>query len=186
MQKNVKKRGFNLIEIAIVLAVIGLVIGGIYVAASSVTENQRKQKAQSQLLTLVQNFRAAYANQSWTSSSAPTNKELYYSHVIPADIIPDDTTSPNTFTGAFGTVAIGNGGATDFTVTLNSVPQSACIDLIAKNFGTAAQVSQIGLTSIKAGATGATAVTAPYSVTNATTACVAGTNVLVFQLAVHS
>jgi hypothetical protein len=32
-----RKRGFNLIEAAIVLGVVGLVIGGIWVAASSVS-----------------------------------------------------------------------------------------------------------------------------------------------------
>ena len=34
-----RKRGFNLIEIAIVLGVTGVVIGGVWVATSSVREN---------------------------------------------------------------------------------------------------------------------------------------------------
>lgn len=37
LRRRTKRRGFNLIEAAIVLGVIGLVIGGIWVAASAVT-----------------------------------------------------------------------------------------------------------------------------------------------------
>jgi len=40
------RKGFNLVEAAIVLGVVGLVIGGIWVAASSVAENQRWQQTE--------------------------------------------------------------------------------------------------------------------------------------------
>ncbi len=44
IQCSEHKRGFNLVEAAIVLGVIGLVIGGIWVAASNVAANQRRQE----------------------------------------------------------------------------------------------------------------------------------------------
>lgn len=182
MKKNVNKRGFNLIEIAIVLAVIGLVIGGIYVAASSVTENQRKQKAQSQLLTIVQNMRAVYANQIWTTT-APTAPVLYNARVMPADVVPDSTTNPATFTGAFGAVSITAPDANNFGVSLAGLPKGACIDLITKNFGTAQQTDQIGLTNIT---NGTNAVGTPYTPATANTACAAATNnTLIFNFLVH-
>ncbi len=43
-------RGFNLVEAAIVLGVIGLVIGGIWVAAASVTENRKLARTVEQIL----------------------------------------------------------------------------------------------------------------------------------------
>lgn len=50
----IRKRGFNLIEAAIVLGVVGLVIGGIWYAASSVMEKQ-KQNAVLDMMTLAVN-----------------------------------------------------------------------------------------------------------------------------------
>lgn len=54
------KRGFSLIEAAIVLGVVGLVIGGIWVAAASVQENRRQSRYLSQILEIVQNVRRQY------------------------------------------------------------------------------------------------------------------------------
>jgi len=39
------QHGFNLIEAAIVLGIVGLVLGGIWIAASSVMERQRESRA---------------------------------------------------------------------------------------------------------------------------------------------
>lgn len=39
-----KRKGFNLVEAAIVLGVVGLVIGGIWIAAATVTYNQKLQQ----------------------------------------------------------------------------------------------------------------------------------------------
>lgn len=183
MTKFTHKRGFNLIEIAIVLAVIGLVIGGIYVAASSVTDNQRKQKAQAQLLTIVQNMRSAYANQIW-STTAPTAAVLYNARIMPADVVPDSTSAPTAFTGAFGAVSITAPSTTDFGVAMAGVPKGACIDLISKNFGTVQQASQIGLTTITVGGT-AVNNTSGYTPAAASTSCSGSTNTIVFQFSVR-
>src|SRR5437867_1361141 len=53
--------GFNLIEAAIVLGIVGLIVGGIWAAASSAYENMRQQSGSKQLLSLVQNIRGFYA-----------------------------------------------------------------------------------------------------------------------------
>ncbi len=51
-----KKRGFNLIESAIVLGVVGLVIGGIWVAAAAVNNNYKVSKTVSDLVLVVKNI----------------------------------------------------------------------------------------------------------------------------------
>src|ERR1700733_12022724 len=55
------KRGFTLTEIAIVLGIIGLILGAIWVAAAAVYTNMRTSKTTTELLDIVQNVRAMYA-----------------------------------------------------------------------------------------------------------------------------
>lgn len=50
-----QRKGFNLVEAAIVLGIIGLVIGGIWTAASAVTENNKLRTAISGTQIIVQN-----------------------------------------------------------------------------------------------------------------------------------
>lgn len=72
------RRGFNLVEAAIVLGVIGLVIGGIWVVASTVTENQRLNQAVTGVESMVRQYRNIYAGQGpasiqWGASWVNTN-----------------------------------------------------------------------------------------------------------------
>lgn len=55
------RRGFNLIEAAIVLGVVGLVIGGIWAAAASVQSNMRISKTSAGVLTVVENAKKLFA-----------------------------------------------------------------------------------------------------------------------------
>lgn len=52
-----KLRGFNLIEAAIVLAVVGFVIGGIWYAAAAVNENMKINKAISRTFQMIEDTR---------------------------------------------------------------------------------------------------------------------------------
>ncbi|HNC96413.1 MAG TPA: hypothetical protein PKW90_09840 [Myxococcota bacterium] len=54
------QKGFNLIEAAIVLGVVGLVIGGIWVAASAVTNSRRNNETISGVLTAVDQLKKLY------------------------------------------------------------------------------------------------------------------------------
>ena len=168
MIKN-NKRGFNLIEIAIVLAVIGLVIGGIYVAASAVTENNRKQNTQKQLLQIVQNTRAIFATQ--TTFVAPTYAQIKAMNIFPGDLQDSGSTFLNSYGGATDLTA----GSTNqqFQVRMAGLSQGACIDLLTKGFGGTQNVNQIGLVDAGTAAAmiGASGVSDGISVGEATTAC---------------
>jgi len=56
------RRGFTLTEIAIVLGVVGLVLGGIWAAAATVYNNQKAAKAAGQVLTILNAYKALYGN----------------------------------------------------------------------------------------------------------------------------
>jgi hypothetical protein len=57
------RRGFNLVEAAIVLGVVGLVIGGIWMAASAVQKKLRLQKEVTGIITITNNLRTLYRGQ---------------------------------------------------------------------------------------------------------------------------
>ena len=65
---NSYKKGFNLVEAAIVLGVVGLVIGGIWAAASTVSENQKVAEAKAGIGSACENFKNLYAGQSYPNA----------------------------------------------------------------------------------------------------------------------
>lgn len=55
-----RRRGFNLVEAAIVLGVIGLVIGGIWVAAASITQRMKANDAKQALGQIIEIYKTNY------------------------------------------------------------------------------------------------------------------------------
>ncbi len=72
MTRHKARKGFNLIEAAIVLAVVGAVIGGIWVAAATVSYNYQKQQFLQGFLT-IQRLADKYLSQ-----SLPCTTDLMY------------------------------------------------------------------------------------------------------------
>jgi type II secretory pathway pseudopilin PulG len=83
-----RRAGFNLIEAAIVLGIVGLIVGGIWAAAGAAYENMRQQNASKQLLALVQGIRGFYA-QSPTDVIETDIGKLNDLGVLPADMVID-------------------------------------------------------------------------------------------------
>ena len=57
---NKARRGFNLTEMAIVLGVISIIIGGIWAAAGAVGKDVKQEQFSEQLFNMVKNIRGAY------------------------------------------------------------------------------------------------------------------------------
>jgi len=81
------KRGFNLIEAAIVLGIVGLVLGGIWIAASSVMERQRESRALSDLSIAIQNINNVYKGYGGNGMLSSLTG------IFPADIVSGDHAS---------------------------------------------------------------------------------------------
>jgi hypothetical protein len=82
------------ISLAIVLGIIGIILGAIWTAASMVYENMRAGQATGQVLTIVNNWRLVYGAKrvdvaDWTDITSATINNLF----LPADMIQTGNTS---------------------------------------------------------------------------------------------
>jgi type II secretory pathway pseudopilin PulG len=82
------RRGFNLIEAAIVLGVIGLVIGGIWVAAQAVNRELRMKGAAEDVLLIARNAVALFPRGAYPASPPPTPSQNVVSASLNAGVIP--------------------------------------------------------------------------------------------------
>lgn len=168
-QKIKARRGFNLIEAAIVLGVVGLVIGGIWVAAAAVQSNMKKSDASRGLIQIVQNVRNLYYGQSPTAT-ADITANLVSANAIPGNFI-NGTGALNPWNGAV-TVSIAGASFDQIDVAYVGVPKDGCIELTSRNTNIS---TGVGLTQIvldaTTGGTDATITTFPYLPTTASTQC---------------
>ncbi len=157
------KRGFTLTEIAIVLGIVGLILGAIWVAAAAVYNNLRTSKSTTELLNVVQNVRAMYATSGLvdpaanmtinTAEGVGTANATY----LAAGVFPNDTLNnvdPAQATKALdpwgGTIHVesaqspASGGTDDsFAVVFDNVPNAACIGILTSNVGQGRDPSMI-------------------------------------------
>lgn len=138
-RRRATQKGFNLIEAAIVLGIVGLVVGGIWVAATSVYSNLRSKSASDLLLKVAQSVRALYATSATTGYAANTDITAFMaqSNVLPTGALTTASTAAtaantvNPWNGQIGIDARANG--TSFAVTFSNVPSPACVDLVMRN-----------------------------------------------------
>jgi prepilin-type N-terminal cleavage/methylation domain-containing protein len=127
--QSTPRRGFNLVELAIVVAVIGLLLGGVFIAASTVYENNRQTRALSQILQLVQNVRNLYAGASITTQA--TQADLLNMNVIPSDMITG-TSVVNPWGNNAVNVAVSSTSSTLTVTNYGSISQQGCVSLAVK------------------------------------------------------
>ena len=81
-----KKKGLNLIESAIVLGVVGLIIGGIWVAANAVSESQKNNILATGIVKIIDGTTALFEKQDFSVNTSVTST-LISANVIPGDLI---------------------------------------------------------------------------------------------------
>ncbi len=189
-EKNLRRKvqGFTLTEIAIVLGIIGLILGAIWVAASGVYSSQRTADSNKDLLTVTQAIRALYATQTQVDTANGTDETtaLIRSGVFPTDMLNTGnaataTTVKASWSGSTVKVFSAQAASTgdSFEVMFVGVPQQACINLLTASTGTSRDQGMIhaqGRTSVGTYlATPGTLVTT-YNVASATTSCASTTS----------
>lgn len=139
IKKNMsqKHRGFTLTEAAIVLGIVGLILGAIWVAAASVYENLRVSTTSNQLLQIVQAVRSLHATQN-TIDDSLSAKDLAKAGAIPSDMIVRSGGEISSVTDVWGgevTIEPSDLAVDAFSITFEDVPQSACTSLLVRNAG---------------------------------------------------
>ena len=132
-------RGFTLTEVAIVLGIVGIILGSIWIAAAAVYRNMRINRTYEQVLILSQNIRALFGGGNTTGLPDSTN---IVQMAIKANAFPSDMVS----TDAGGNTHVNHVWAipTDNTVTVYATdmwfprfwieflrtPQDVCIKML--------------------------------------------------------
>lgn len=144
-----RRRGFTLTEIAIVLGIVGLILGAIWVAAAAVYNNLRISHMNTAVLQIVQGTRTLYATQNQITPGDRT-LDLINAKIVPSDLINNALTGLTSPWG--GPMFVG--GTTDglaIAVTVNNMPTSGCVGLVAEIGGSQHDVS-LQLSSVVANA----------------------------------
>ncbi len=126
------QKGFNLVEAAIVLGVIGLVIGGIWVTASAVTEKYRVSSTYADVLQIAdgaRNMLKGFVTDT-SGSYIELTEPLIYAKVIPGDIVSGTTVK----TRWGGDMQIQAYGLT-VNLIIATPPLGACTQLLFKSDG---------------------------------------------------
>ena len=126
-----KKRGFSLIESAIVLGVVGLVIGGIWVAASAVNENWKATKHAQEIVLITNRAMALLKGQSYSLAVWTTPiTELLAAGVFPEDM-PVIGGYPRNPWGGQVSVGLAPGSpVTRFEVATRGLGYAACTKVV--------------------------------------------------------
>lgn len=127
--------GFSLIEAVIVLGIAGLIVGGIWAAASSAYENLHQQDASRNLLALVQNIRNFYA-QSGASDTIDTNlSNLQNLSLLPNDMVSGTGSSialRHPWSGNITVASTTVGSIAAFSLAYGNVKKDSCKNFIAR------------------------------------------------------
>lgn len=133
-----KRHGFSLVESAIVLAVVGLVLGGIWVASAAMYERYRVNKTVEGVLTAVKNIQKLISVRDATQKAI--NDGVSYcggaggsslsSFLIPANIFPKDWVSGSSIKNPFGGEIHSFNYCTFFSLQVWGMKQSQCIGVL--------------------------------------------------------
>jgi type II secretory pathway pseudopilin PulG len=137
MNSRQSKRGFNLIEAAIVLGVVGLVIGGIWVAAAKFYEDYKVNKMVEDILTIVRNTERLVSYRD-AAAIDDANPSPYYNvpYSESSPYFPKDWIKQNYITTPFGGRSQLNIMRDNFSVNIinlgGQMSTSACIKFVTR------------------------------------------------------
>jgi type II secretory pathway pseudopilin PulG len=130
-KRLMRAAGFTLTEVAIVLGIMGLILGAIWTAASSVYSNQRVHQANTAIMQIAQGVRALYATASTTGYTSATNITPM---LITAGALPSNLVNGQALTGPFpggSAMVIATQDGNGFVISMSGVTQQNCIAILS-------------------------------------------------------
>jgi prepilin-type N-terminal cleavage/methylation domain-containing protein len=179
-EKSLKDiKGFTLTELAIVLGVIGIILGAVWASARTVYQSREATQANAEILALIQGINSTYANTSVTGDAAGTDETGLLSNagVLASDM--NATTTPwGTGTGIRVTSQTASLAGDSYAIELNGVPTAGCDTLLLmSNYPSSLYYINATITPVGAAALPVGAGLLPVTVAAATAACNASVRV---------
>ena len=151
-----KVSGFTLTEVAIVIGVVGALLGAIWIAGARVYVSYRTGKASNELVQIAQAVRAFYTIPLSTGNgSEELTTTLFIASILPKDIFDPSATADNLATiiahAPWGgsTIKIYSDtyalAGDSFQVLFVNVPPAACIGLATQNTGSSRDTNLTGV-----------------------------------------
>ncbi len=150
LRKNKMEKGLSLIEASMVLALSAIVVSGVMFYYQSASDSNKTQNTVSQVMSVMSAINGLYVGQA--SYDSLSNEVLYNSSAVPANYKAGGKIN-NPFGGQLS-VAPNNVG---YTLLLDGVPKSSCVNIASMNLGTSLQGVGVGVTpnnQLKASALG--------------------------------
>ncbi len=159
------KHGFTLLESALVLAISGLVIAGLWVVAANLFYNQRLDQLEKGIITTASHVRNFYRDRQMKNDQTT----LTNTNFIQLDLVAPQLQSA-AVTGGLGHSLHSNanngiglitisydaatcGVANSFAMTLTNLTQDACTQLLPRLAGTRGKIQANGISQIMVGGT---------------------------------
>ena len=181
-----RRRGFTLTEIAIVLGIVGLILGAIWAAASAVYENLKFSQAQQGITLSAQQVRSLFASSNTTGVPAGSPASILAPGMLPVSWTNSGNPGNPWNQAPAGALTYIYGDGSKFQIELDNIDPAGCSSLL--NFYNAAASAVnggliVGLVASAGNGSVATpgtasigaAVTASGTYAVPATACVGGT-----------
>ena len=140
LRKNKMEKGLSLIEASMVLALSAIVVSGVMFYYQSASDSNKTQNTVSQVMSVMSAINGLYVGQA--SYTGLTDAVLYSSSAVPENYKDKTNQQINNPFGGKLRVAPSGGG---YTLSLDGVPKSSCVNIASMNLGTSLQGVGVGV-----------------------------------------
>lgn len=142
---NPHSRAYSLIEAAIVLGIAGVIIAGVWVSSSALSENYKQQSMIDGIEQIVLGMQGAIPKE---LGDAYANNTSFTSLAIQSGYVPADWIKGSTIVTPYGSTLtirnIAGGGSSNLGLVIGAIPREACIKFLVRITTIAAQSGSRG------------------------------------------